>query len=367
MLQRRPSGLPGRARCCGDLADPDAVRWRGARRAGRRRAPGREGRRGRAVAGVRRGPTSAAPAPVARGLPARPAWAGSCTCRRRRWPTRARAGRRRRRAGRPGPGPRPLRPQQGRWPSRSRWPRDARPGPRRASRVRPAPGLGARRHPARRPDRRAGPGRAGCPSSAPGAALIDTTYVDNAVDALVAALDRARGRCTARRSSCPTASRGRSPRCSRGSAPRPARPARAARARAGARLAGAAVERRRSRSPAPTTPPMTRFLAEQLATAHWFDQRRHPRGAGLDPPRSASTRASGGWAPEGWTRPVRDRLQHGCRQDPSRRDPRRRRADQPRPARCSTAPAAHQARPGRLPRRGPPTRSCRRSPAGRCR
>jgi len=41
------------------------------------------------------------------------------------------------------------------------------------------------------------------------------------------------------------------------------------------------------------TPPLTRFLAEQLATAHWFDQRR--------------TRAALGWSPrvgldEGFTR-----------------------------------------------------------------
>ena len=43
-----------------------------------------------------------------------------------------------------------------------------------------------------------------------GAALIDTTYVDNAVDALVAALDRAAAACTARHSWCPTGSRGRS-------------------------------------------------------------------------------------------------------------------------------------------------------------
>jgi len=38
------------------------------------------------------------------------------------------------------------------------------------------------------------------------------------------------------------------------------------------------VTRRRS------MPPLTRFLAEQLATAHWFDQRR--------------TRAALGWRPQ---------------------------------------------------------------------
>ena len=47
----------------------------------------------------------------------------------------------------------------------------------------------------------------------------------------------------------------------------------------------AAVERRlgaRARPPS-DDPPLTRFLAEQLATAHWFDQRR--------------TRELLGWAP----------------------------------------------------------------------
>ena len=52
--------------------------------------------------------------------------------------------------------------------------------------------------------------------------------------------------------------------------------------------AGAAVDAvwaAGSRCPAaePGDPPMTRFLAEQLATAHWFDQRR--------------TRELLGWAP----------------------------------------------------------------------
>jgi 2-alkyl-3-oxoalkanoate reductase len=107
-----------------------------------------------------------------------------------------------------------------------------------------------------------------------GAALIDTTYVDNAATALVAALD-ACGRVHGE----PLVVSNGEPRpvaevlarlCAaagvggpRGRVPFPA-----------AWLAGAAIDgvwaltRRRS------TPPLTRFLAEQLATAHWFDQRR---------------------------------------------------------------------------------------------
>ena len=107
-----------------------------------------------------------------------------------------------------------------------------------------------------------------------GAALIDTTYADNAVDALLAAVDA----CGPVHGEALVVSNGE---------PRPvaevlARLCRAAgvpgpRGRvpyAAARVAGAGIEaawtvlRRRD------TPPLTRFLAEQLATAHWFDQRR---------------------------------------------------------------------------------------------
>ena len=111
-----------------------------------------------------------------------------------------------------------------------------------------------------------------------GTALIDTTYVDDAVDALVAALDRApdlHGRVLV--------VSGGEPRpvaellasiCAAVDAPAPrvAVPARLA------RVAGAVVETFWRREP-----PMTRFLAEQLSTAHWFDQRE--------------TRAALGWAP----------------------------------------------------------------------
>jgi len=112
-----------------------------------------------------------------------------------------------------------------------------------------------------------------------GAALIDTLYVDNAASAMVAALDHAAddgvhgnayvvtngeprpvadllaGICTA--SGVP--------------APRLHVPAGLA------RVAGSVVEAVWRVRPGQDEPPMTRFLAEQLSTAHWFDQRRTRR------------------------------------------------------------------------------------------
>lgn len=107
-----------------------------------------------------------------------------------------------------------------------------------------------------------------------GAALIDTTYVDNAAAAIVAALDRmehAHGQAL-------VVTNGE-PRpvgeliagiCAAGGAPLPARHVPGWMARA----AGAAIERAWTIAPGQDEPPMTRFLAEQLSTAHWFDQRR---------------------------------------------------------------------------------------------
>lgn len=116
-----------------------------------------------------------------------------------------------------------------------------------------------------------------------GAALIDTTYVDNAVSAIVAALARAEavhgeafvvtngeprpvaeligGMCRAAGVEPPT-----------WSVPVPV-----------ARGAGAVVERTWSLLGRPDEPPMTRFLAEQLSTAHWFDQRRTRDALGWSP------------------------------------------------------------------------------------
>ncbi|WP_407669911.1 NAD-dependent epimerase/dehydratase family protein [Ornithinimicrobium ciconiae] len=117
-----------------------------------------------------------------------------------------------------------------------------------------------------------------------GTSLVDTTYVTNAADAIVAALDRA-----------PQA-HGQALVVTNGE-PRPIGELIADICRAGgappprfripvpvAWVAGAGVEAVMAISaavpglPEITEPPLTRFLAEQLSTAHWFDQ-RHTRAA----------------------------------------------------------------------------------------
>jgi len=117
-----------------------------------------------------------------------------------------------------------------------------------------------------------------------GAALIDTTYIDNAVDALLAAV-RA---CGEVHGEALVVSNGE-PRpvaeilervCRAAGAPGPRGrvPFPVAHALGAMFEAVWAVSNRRD------TPPLNRFLAEQLATAHWFDLRRtrealqwHPR------------------------------------------------------------------------------------------
>lgn len=116
-----------------------------------------------------------------------------------------------------------------------------------------------------------------------GAALIDTTYVTNAADALVAALHR----CAHARGHALVVSNGE---------PRPVaellaaicgamgvRGPRRAVPTTLARAAGAAVEAVWTMLPGAGDPPMTRFLAEQLSTAHWFDQRRTAELLGWTP------------------------------------------------------------------------------------
>jgi len=109
-----------------------------------------------------------------------------------------------------------------------------------------------------------------------GMALIDTTYVDNAASAIAQALER-----------CDRAEvHGRAFVVSNGE-PRTvaeifARIAQAAgvadRPRAvpfaAAMAAGAVAERAWALAGREDVPPLTRFLVEQLATAHWFDQRQ---------------------------------------------------------------------------------------------
>ena len=106
-----------------------------------------------------------------------------------------------------------------------------------------------------------------------GAALIDTTYVDNAAAAIVAALERIghiHGRAL-------VVSNGE-PRpvgeliagiCAAGGVPAPSWSVPGGLAR----VAGWVVERAWLRLGKRDEPPMTKFLAEQLSTAHWFDQR----------------------------------------------------------------------------------------------
>ena len=107
-----------------------------------------------------------------------------------------------------------------------------------------------------------------------GLALIDTTYMDNAAEAIVAALDRIED------------VHGESFVVSNGE-PRTVRDfigglcdaAGVARPRlrvpgSVVRRAGRLIERVWEIRPGHDEPPMTEFLAEQLSTAHWFDQRR---------------------------------------------------------------------------------------------
>lgn len=106
-----------------------------------------------------------------------------------------------------------------------------------------------------------------------GAALIDTTYVDNAASAIVVALHRmehVHGRAL-------VVSNGE-PRpvgellagiCAAGGVPAPSWTVPGGVARA----AGAVVEKLWTWAGRKEEPPMTRFLAEQLSTAHWYDQR----------------------------------------------------------------------------------------------
>lgn len=108
-----------------------------------------------------------------------------------------------------------------------------------------------------------------------GTALIDTTYIDNAVSAIVAALDRAplpdvRGRAFVITNGEPRpVAELIAGMCRAAGVPEPKLSIPAGLARA----AGAFVEGLWAIRPGVDEPPMTRFLAEQLSTAHWFDLR----------------------------------------------------------------------------------------------
>jgi len=119
-----------------------------------------------------------------------------------------------------------------------------------------------------------------------GAALVDSTYIDNAADAHLAAWQRlAPG--------APCA--GRAYFISNGE-PRPVRelvngilvaagelPVEASLGPRTAWLAGAVLETAWNVLPLSGEPPMTRFLARQLATAHWFDLTAARRDLGYQP------------------------------------------------------------------------------------
>jgi len=102
-----------------------------------------------------------------------------------------------------------------------------------------------------------------------GYALIDTTYIDNAADALIAALDtcaRNAGRAFVISNGEPRTVAELLERICRAAGQEPASRSVPA---AMAYRAGAVAERLWRDS----EPPLTSFLVEQLSTAHWFDQR----------------------------------------------------------------------------------------------
>ena len=279
---RRP-GCPFRE-VLADLGDPAAPLAAGARRAGRRRAPRREGRRGRAVAGVRaderrRHPRRARRRPRRRGRPVRARVVAV---------GRARRGRAGRRAAPARPTPHRARGHYARSKAlaerlASRWP---------ATRGSPAV-VAVRPHLVWGPGdtqlvgrivARARAGRLAVVGT--GAALIDTTYVDDAVDALVAALDRAPGAARPGPRRVQRRAAARSPSCWRRSAPRPA-----------PRRPGSAVPA--PGSPAPPAPSPSRWpLARQRPADDPVPRRAAVdralvRPAARPAPRSAGHRGSG--------------------------------------------------------------------------
>jgi nucleoside-diphosphate-sugar epimerase len=116
-----------------------------------------------------------------------------------------------------------------------------------------------------------------------GAALIDTTYLDNAADAIVAAADRADrlgGRAFVVSNGQPRPVRELLDGIAMAAglpAPRLHVPA------AVAKAAGSVIERVWPRLGRDDDPPITSFLAEQLSTAHWFDQRETQRALEWQP------------------------------------------------------------------------------------
>jgi len=116
-----------------------------------------------------------------------------------------------------------------------------------------------------------------------GAALIDSTYIDNAADAIVAALDRAPqlgGRALVVTNGQPRPVRELINRIVMAAGLEP--PTLSVPASV-AKVGGDIVERVWERRSVDSEPPMTRFLAEQLGAAHWFDQRETRRALKWEP------------------------------------------------------------------------------------
>ncbi|WP_072314922.1 NAD-dependent epimerase/dehydratase family protein [Agrococcus sp. Marseille-P2731] len=116
-----------------------------------------------------------------------------------------------------------------------------------------------------------------------GTALIDTTYVDNAATGIAAALHRAehaQGNAYVITNGEPRPVADLLAGICLAAGVRP--PHRSVPAPLG-RAAGSLIERAWALRPGADEPPMTRFLAEQLSTAHWFDQRTTRRDLGWQP------------------------------------------------------------------------------------
>lgn len=116
-----------------------------------------------------------------------------------------------------------------------------------------------------------------------GAALVDSTYIDDAVSGIRAALDaaeRVHGNAYVLTSGEPRPiSELFAGFCAAAGIAPPSR-----RVPAGAaKVAGSLVEALWRVRPGEDEPPMTRFLAEQLSTAHWFDLRRTRRDLRWEP------------------------------------------------------------------------------------
>ncbi|MDO5618312.1 NAD-dependent epimerase/dehydratase family protein [Kocuria sp.] len=116
-----------------------------------------------------------------------------------------------------------------------------------------------------------------------GAALIDTTYIDNAAEAIVRALER----IEVSHGEAFVVTNGQ-PRpvgeiialmCKAGSVAPPTRKVPAGLVK----FAGRVIEKIWPIKPGQDEPPMTEFLAEQLSTAHWFDQKRTQEVLGWKP------------------------------------------------------------------------------------